>query len=63
MKGTGTAAAAGAGAAAAAGTAAGAGAWARNAPRQCSLILYIHAPVRISYVHVRMCITLQDPGT
>ena len=29
----------------------------------CSLILYIHAPVRTSYVHVRMCITLQDPGT
>ena len=28
----------------------------------CSLILYIHAPVRTSYVHVRMCITLQDPG-
>ena len=30
---------------------------------QCSLILYIHAPVRTSYVHVHMCITLQDPGT
>ena len=24
----------------------------------CSLILYIHAPVRTSYVHIRMCITL-----
>ena len=23
---------------------------------KCSLILYIHAPVRTSYVHVRMCI-------
>ena len=29
----------------------------------CSLILYVHAPVRTSYVHIRMCITLQDPGT
>ena len=29
----------------------------------CSYILYIHASVRASYVHVRMCITLQDPGT
>ena len=29
----------------------------------CSLILYIYAPVRTSYVHVFMCITLQDPGT
>ena len=29
----------------------------------CSLMLYIHAPVRPSYVHIRMCITLQDPGT
>ena len=29
----------------------------------CSLIMYIHAPVRTSYVHVRMCIKLQDPGT
>ena len=27
----------------------------------CSLILYIHASVRTSYVHIRMCITLQDP--
>ena len=31
--------------------------------KKCSLILYIHAPVRTSYVHERMCITLQDPGT
>ena len=29
----------------------------------CSLILYVHALVRTSYVHIRMCITLQDPGT
>ena len=29
----------------------------------CSLILYIHALVHTSYVHVRMCITLQDPGS
>ena len=33
------------------------------APSRCSLILHIHAPVRTSYVHRRMCITLQDPGT
>ena len=29
----------------------------------CGLILYIHAPVRTSYVHVRVCVALYHTST